>query len=461
MDQLEINSPYDGALIKKINFHQFADVDKALDRAYKLFQDRTLWLAVDKRKQILKKLQQLMAESAEELIITAAKEGGKPYQDSKVELERAINGIEIAAENIGQLTGAEIAMNQNAASAGKMAFTQREPIGVVAAVSAFNHPINLAVHQIITAFAAGCPVIFKPDLRTPLSGLHLERLIKKAGCPDDWVQVMILNNEDAEKLVTDSRVNFFTFIGSHKVGWYLRSKLAAGTRCALEHGGAAPVIVERDADVDKLIPAIAKGGFYHAGQVCVSVQRVFVHEEIAEELAERLAKDATNMKVGDPTKADTEVGPMIGEAEVERMKMWISEAEKAGAKILCGGEAIGKTCFEPTVLYNPPHDVKVSQQEIFGPIVCVYPYKDREKAIHQANALDMHFQAAVFTKDINIAMDTVDKLNANAVMVNEHTAFRVDWMPFGGRDASGIGMGGIPYSMHEMTRTKLMVINKS
>jgi len=242
------------------------------------------------------------------------------------------------------------------------------------------------------------------------------------------------------------------------VGWFLRSKVSPGTRCALEHGGAAPVIVDKDANISDMLPALTKGGFYHAGQVCVSVQRVFVHESIFNKVAEGLSQLASKLIVGNQMDPATEVGPLILPREVDRVEQWVNEAIAAGTKLLCGGKRISDTCYQPTVLLNPPMDVKVSTSEIFGPVVCVYSYTDRDKAIEIANSLDVHFQAAVFTENLDIALDCVKKLNATAVMVNDHTAFRVDWMPFGGRDASGIGMGGIQYSMHEMTREKLMVI---
>lgn len=239
------------------------------------------------------------------------------------------------------------------------------------------------------------------------------------------------------------------------------SKLVPGTRCALEHGGAAPVIVERDADFEAMLPLLAKGGFYHAGQVCVSVQRVFAHEKIAGELAGKLAHLAEELTTGDPLDDTTDIGPLILPKEVDRVEEWVKEAVEKGAELICGGGRISDTCYKPTVLLNPPDDALVSTQEIFGPVVCIYSYNDREKAIKQANELDVHFQAAVFTQDLDIVLDSVKKLNATAVMVNDHTAFRVDWMPFGGRDESGIGMGGIPHSMHDMTREKLMVIKSS
>jgi acyl-CoA reductase-like NAD-dependent aldehyde dehydrogenase len=216
--------------------------------------------------------------------------------------------------------------------------------------------------------------------------------------------------------------------------------------------------VEKDVQIKEIIPPLLKGGFYHAGQVCVSVQRVFVHERIFEKFADQFAEKAAKLKVGNQMDPKTEVGPLISPLEVDRVEEWVNEAIEGGAKLLTGGKRISDTCYQPTVLLNPPANAKVSKLEIFGPVVCIYSYSEREKAIEIANSLDLHFQASVFTKNLDIALDTVKKLNATAVMVNDHTAFRVDWMPFGGRDSSGIGMGGIPYSINEMTREKLMVI---
>tara|TARA_R110001592_G_scaffold89248_1_gene262609 strand:+ start:13639 stop:15024 length:1386 start_codon:yes stop_codon:yes gene_type:complete len=455
---LQITSPYDLSIIKEIPLVGKVEVEKALSKAYSLFQNQSKWIPAHERISILKRTTSIMNSRIDELTKTAAQEGGKPLVDSKIEVLRAINGVELAAEHIGQLKGEQIPMGLTKASENRLGFTTREPIGVVSSISAFNHPLNLIVHQVVTAVAAGCPVIVKPALTTPLSCLALVAILKEAGLPDGWCQVIICENETAELLVTDKRINYFSFIGSAKVGWYLKSKLAPGTRCALEHGGAAPVIVEKDADFKEMIPALLKGGFYHAGQVCVSVQRVFVHESICENVANKLAEMASKLVVGNQMDEKTEVGPLILPREVNRVEEWVNEAVTGGAKVLTGGKRISGTCYAPTVLLNPPLNAKVSKLEIFGPVVCVYSYFDRDKAIKIANSLDVHFQASVFTKNLDVALDCVKKLNATAVMVNDHTAFRVDWMPFGGRDASGFGMGGIQYSMHEMTREKLMVI---
>lgn len=455
---VKVLRPYDQSLIREIPMDSQEAVMAALGRAHRLFQDRSRWLAPYERIAILERAAALMQERVESLTQTALHEGGKPYVDSRTEVLRAIGGVKIAAETISRLGGEQVPMGLTEATRNRIAFTTREPVGVVVSLSAFNHPLNLVIHQTVTAFAAGCPVVIKPASTTPLSCLAFVALLKEAGMPDDWCQAVVCDNEAAEQLATDPRVGFLSFIGSSKVGWHLRSRLAPGTRCALEHGGAAPVIVDRNADFASMIPLLAKGGFYHAGQVCVSVQRVFVHEEDCEAISTALVAHAGKLRVGDPADEQTEVGPLILPREVDRVESWVNEAVSAGGQLLCGGERISDTCFQPTIILNPPDTAKVTNAEIFGPVVCIYTYSDLDDAIEAANSLDMHFQAAVFTRDLDVAIDSVRRLNATAVMVNDHTAFRADWMPFGGRDHSGLGMGGIPYSIHEMTRVKLMVV---
>ena len=461
MHSLKVSRPFDEALIKEIPMQDAADVENALQVAYGLFQDRSKWLPAWPRIAILEIVAEIMSGQVDELTRIAAEEGGKPCVDSRVEVLRAINGVKLAVEHIAQIKGEQIPMGLTESSVNRMAFTMREPIGVVASISAFNHPLNLIIHQVVPAIAVGSPVIIKPALTTPLSCLKFMEILAQAGLPDGWCQCLLCDNENSEKLVTDGRTNYLSFIGSAGVGWSLRSKLSPGTRCALEHGGAAPVIVEADADFEPMIDSLLKGGFYHAGQVCVSVQRVFAHENICMQVAEKLSAKARKLVVGDPLDEQTEVGPLILPREVDRVEAWVNEASQQGATVLCGGHRISDTCYAPTVLLNPPQDASVSRQEIFGPVVCVYTYQDRCDAIKRANALPYAFQASIFTKDLDTALDTVNQLNATAVMVNDHTAFRVDWMPFGGRDSSGIGMGGIQYSMHEMTREKLMVFKSA
>ena len=461
MNSIKVESPFDGKVLAEVGVLNKEDIDKALDLAREVYEDQELWLPKYERVAILEKTVEIMNSRIEELTQIAASEGGKPYMDSKVEVQRAINGVKLAIEHMGVFEGKEIAMGHTQSSANRMAYTMKEPIGVVAAISAFNHPLNLAVHQTVPAIAVGSPVIIKPSETTPMSAINFVEILYEAGLPKAWCQVVVCHREEAQYLATSSKIDYLTFIGSGAVGWFLNSQVSAGTRVGLEHGGVAPVIVEADADMQELIPALAKGGFYHAGQVCVSVQRVYVHESICDEVGSRLAEAAQKMIVGDPLDPKTEVGPLISHGEVDRVETWVNEAVEGGAKVLCGGKRISKSCYEPTVLLNPPRDAKVSTSEVFGPVVCVYAYSDIEEAFKAANSLEFSFQAAVFTKNIDTALHAVKRLNGTAVMVNDHTAFRVDWMPFGGAKASGLGLGGISYSMEEMSKEKLMVIKSS
>jgi acyl-CoA reductase-like NAD-dependent aldehyde dehydrogenase len=287
-----------------------------------------------------------MEGRVEELTRMAAEEGGKPYRDSKVEVLRAINGVKIAVAEMYNLRGEEIPMGMTAASLNRLAFTTREPIGVVLAISAFNHPLNLIIHQVIPAIATGCPVIVKPASTTPVSCFNLVSLLYQAGLPEEWCTALVCSRGLAEKMVADPRIGYVTFIGSHQVGWRLRSILAPGTRVALEHGGVAPVIVDASADISAIAPAIAKGGFYHAGQVCVSVQKVFAHESIARSLAEKLAGEASRMTVGDPLDPATDIGPLIAESEAVRVNEWIREAVTAGAELLTPPDEIQNSKFK-------------------------------------------------------------------------------------------------------------------
>lgn len=458
--RLDVTSPYDEKLIATCDLADENTVELALENAHLLFADRSRHLSLPERLSILEKTAQLMTEQFESLAISAAQEGGKPLLDSRIEVTRAIDGVKLCIESMRNCGGEVITMGANAASLNKTAFTRVEPIGVVVAVSAFNHPLNLIVHQVAPAVATGCPVIVKPAKKTPISCFRFVQILEEAGLPPCWCQALTIESSAlSTKLVTDPRVAFFSFIGSADVGWMLRSKLAPGTRCALEHGGVAPVIVAKDADIDKAVPKLVKGGFYHAGQVCVSVQRVFVHESIAQKVAQDLAKQAQLLKVGDPTHEATEVGPLIDPAEVTRVGHWVNEAVAEGAELICGGKPLSDTCFECTVLLNPPDSGRVSTKEVFGPVVCVYSYTDIDDAIARANSLPFSFQAAVFTKDIDTAMRVFSSINGSAVMVNEHTAFRVDWMPFAGLKNSGYGIGGIPHTIKDMQIEKMLVLN--
>ncbi len=457
-DTVDVLNPFNLEKIGSVAINIWEDVDAMLGVAHDLHRDRDGWLPAYQRIAILKETARLMSDRAEELAMLIASEGGKPLIDARVEVTRAIDGVELCIHEIGHMTGKEIPMDLTAAGSGRLAFTQREPIGVVVAASAFNHPLNLIVHQVAPAVATGCPVIIKPAMDTPLSCKTFVNILHQAGLPRNWCQFVTCQNEVAERMITDPRVGFFSFIGSARIGWMLRSKLAPGTRCALEHGGAAPVIVDETADIDAMIPLLSKGGFYHSGQVCVSVQRVFAPSNNAAEIARKLADAAAALQVGDARDPSVECGPLIRPGEVDRVEEWVNEAIEGGAKLVTGGKRLGPTTYAPTVLLNPPAEARVSTAEIFGPVVCVYSYDRIEQAYEVANSLPFAFQAAVFTNTLSTAMQSVQRLDATAVMVNDHTAFRVDWMPFAGRRRSGYNTGGIGYTMHDMTQDKMAVI---
>ncbi len=462
LNSLNITAPYDESTIATADVANAEAVESALATAHSMYQNKSSWLSKTQRIAILQKTASLMENDIEYLSVEAAREGGKPYLDSKVEVIRAIDSIRTCADVIKNNTGQEIPMRINPASENHLAITTHEPIGVVVAVSAFNHPLNLIAHQVGPAVAAGCPVIIKPTQDTPLSCFRLIDYLYQAGLPKEWCQSMLITDRGlATKLVTDSRVSFFSFIGSAKVGWMLNSKLAPGTRSALEHGGVAPVIIEPDADLDTTIPAVAKGGFYHAGQVCVSVQRIYCHRSTIENVTNQLKSIAEKLIVGDPTDKKTEVGPLIRPREVKRTHDWVTEAINEGAILITGGKIVDNNCYAPTILLNPAADSKVSTMEVFAPVICIYSYDNIDDAIASANSLPFSFQAAVFTKNIDIALKAYKQLNASAVMVNDHTAFRVDWMPFAGLKQSGLGVGGIPHTFHDMQIAKMLVVKSA
>lgn len=458
---LNVVQAFDRAPLADIETDDAAALERKLEAATRVCADRDGWLKPHQRVTILRKLAALMEGSSDHFARQIAREGGKPLRDAIVETNRAIDGVHNAADELRTFAGREIPMGLSAAAENRWAFTTREPIGVVAAISAFNHPLNLIVHQVAPAIAVGCPVIVKPAITTPLSCLDFVALVREAGLPEPLCQTFVVEDHQlAEKLVTDRRVAFLSFIGSATVGWALQAKLAPGTRSALEHGGAAPAIIDRSADLGKIIEPIVKGGFYHAGQVCVSAQRIFVHRKIADDFIQKLVNHVEGLHTGDPLLEDTEVGPLILPREAERVEQWMHEAVKGGATLAIGGARLSATSLQPAVLIDPAADAKISKQEVFGPVVAVYHYGDLDEAIARANSLPTAFQASVFAQDIDVAMRAADRLEASAVMINDPTAFRTDWMPFAGRKESGYGTGGIPYTMRDMTQEKMILLHK-
>jgi acyl-CoA reductase-like NAD-dependent aldehyde dehydrogenase len=454
MAELSVTNPWNGNEIARLPTLDGKQAQALLATAHARFTRRDGWLPPFQRIQILRNLHGLVEARFDDLVAEAAREGGKPWVDTEVEIRRGIEGIDVAIRELESLGGRQVPLGITPSSTGRMAFTYYEPRGIVLAISAFNHPFNLVIHQVVPAVAAGCPVIIKPALDTPLSARNVVNMLREAGLPDGWCSLCICDNNTTTELVADPRVAFLSFVGSAKVGWMLRSKLSPGAACVLEHGGRAPVLIRPTADLADAIPRLVKGGFYHAGQVCVSVQRVYVPREMVQEFAASFVTAVRDLKVGDPLDELTDVGPLIRPTEVDRVHRWVCEAIEAGAKLLCGGKPLGTTSYAPTVLLDPPEDIAITNQEIFGPVVCLYTYD----AVSRANQPDVFFQASVWTKDLDEAMDLGRRLDGMAVMVNDHTAFRVDWMPFGGHRSSGLGVGGIGYALRDLMLERMLVV---
>lgn len=454
---IAVHSPYDASVVGSVPTVDSAGMERAISVAAGVFQDRASWLPAHRRADILRAVSQRLETEAEEMAHLASSEGGKPISDSLVEVRRASITLRLCAEEATRCHGEQIPMDGSGAGEGRIAFTLREPIGVVAAISAFNHPCNLIAHQAGTALAAGCPVLVKPDPRTPLSCFALLEMLYDAGLPAEWATAVPCETQVAQELATSDRIGFLSFIGSAKVGWLLRSKLAPGVRCALEHGGIAPAIVDETVDIAKVVPPLVKAGYTHAGQVCVSLQRVFVHNSVRERFSQAFVAAVQALRVGNPLAPETEVGPIIDKPALQRIDTAVREAS---AFIACGGHALDHNCYAPTVLLNPPADATAMREEVFGPVVCVCGYDRLEEAVARANDERWAFQSAIFTQDVSRALETCRLLDAATVMINDHPAFRVDWMPFGGRRHSGLGVGGVAPSVREQTQGKLIVMRR-
>ena len=458
---LEVKSPWDNKHLENVPQNSEKEISDIIEKAYLISKKKGLDFKATKRIEVLQAFSNRIKENLKELATLAASEGGKPIKDSIIEIKRGADGVDSCIEVIKSEMGSVIPMGIDTASEDRIAFTQKEPIGLVLAISAFNHPFNLIIHQIIPAIASGCVVIVKPAEDTPLSCLKIVEMLYESGLPSDRCYfVMPESLELATKLVQDKRLDFFSFIGSSKVGWFLRTKLSAGTRCALEHGGIAPTFITRSAALDMCSKSLTRGAFYHAGQVCVSVQRIFVHKNILDDFIDLFTKDVSTLKLGNPLHKDTDVGPLIRKSEVERVDGWVQESINNGCELIIGGEKFSETSYKPSIVLNPKHNDKISQQEVFGPVACIYSYDNFQEALNLANSVNASFQSSIFTNEISELLDFYTKINASAVFHNDHTAFRVDWMPFAGLKESGHGVGGIKYTMHEMQTEKMLIMRK-
>ena len=451
----EVRSPYSGEVVGRVPKASAEEARRAVDAAEEAMREP---LPAHKRAEILVRVAGALGRRHEEVARLISDEAGKPLKAAKIEASRAMSTYTFSAVEARKLAGEVVPMDASQAGEGKLALTLRTPIGIVGAISPFNFPLNLVAHKIAPALAAGCAVVLKPASQTPLSALLLAELETEAGLPPGWLSVVVgPASELGDVLVEDERVKVITFTGSSDVGWKLRER-AARKRVNLELGNSTPVIVEADADLEAAASATAQHGFSFAGQSCISIQRVYVRREAYDRYLELLVPRVEELVVGDPAEAETDVGPVIDEDARDRILEWTEEARRAGADILTGGELDGEL-IRPTVITGAGLDLKVSCEEVFGPVVTVNPYDTVDEAIELANGTRYGLQAGIFTTNVQTAFQAAQELEFGGVTVNEAPTFRADQMPYGGVKDSGNTREGPAYSVREFTEQRVVVFD--
>jgi acyl-CoA reductase-like NAD-dependent aldehyde dehydrogenase len=410
------------------------------------------------RAEILARAAHLVEQRREDFARTIALEAGKPIKTARVEVARAVATLTFASIEARTLAGEVVPLSGAAAGAGKFAFTVREPIGVVGAITPFNFPLNLVCHKVAPAIAAGCAVVLKPASATPTTALKLAEVFMEADLPRGWLNVIPgSGSEVGNALVEHPNVPLISFTGSAEVGWDIRARVPH-KKVLLELGNSSPLLVLEDAQLEAAAQAVATHGFSHAGQSCISVQRVLVHESVAETFERLVVEKVTQLVVGDPLDEKTHVGPLITIADRDRVKTWIDEAVSAGARLLVGGEIEG-TLLKPTVLAEVTPEMKVFRKEVFGPVVGITRFQNLEEAVELANATEYGLQAGVFTGSIHTAFEMAKRLHFGGVLINEAPTYRTDQMPYGGVKCSGNTREGPHYAVREMTVEKLVILS--
>jgi acyl-CoA reductase-like NAD-dependent aldehyde dehydrogenase len=455
-ETIVVASPYDGRQIARVPACTPTEVDHAVAAAKAALADGPLpaW----RRAEILDRAAALLVERVDDLARIIAAEAAKPLKTARIEAKRAISTFAFAAVEARTLTGDMVAMDATDVGEGKLGFTLRLPIGVVGAISPFNFPLNLVAHKVAPAIAAGCPVVLKPASQTPLSALALaELLIDECGLPPGRLNVVTGSGSVVgNALVDHDDVAMITFTGSPEVGWGIRAR-APRKKVGLELGNNAPVILEPDGDWETAAQKISIAGFSHAGQSCISTQRIYAHESIAAEFTDALVAKVKTLKVGDPLDEATDVSSLISTAERDRVASWIDDAVAAGAMVATGGTVKGSV-VEPTVLTGVTPDMKVCSQEVFGPVVGIQTYTEVSHALQLANDTRFGLQAAIFTANLGLALRAARELDFGGVLVNEVPTYRTDQMPYGGVRDSGNTREGPHYAVHEMTEARLVTL---
>jgi glyceraldehyde-3-phosphate dehydrogenase (NADP+) len=455
--KLEVWDPQDNSLVDTVPLASVEDMKMAIAAAVTGFEYARK-MPVHERMTILNKAVSIIGDRHETLARNIAREGIKTIREARKEVTRAIEAMRISAEEARRITGETIPFDQIPGSEGRLGYFSREPIGVIGAITPFNDPLNLVAHKVGPALASGNSIIVKPDSKTPLSALLLAQAIDDAGLPPGILQVITGNGREVgDVLVTDPRVRMISFTGGLSTGKAIMRKVGL-KKVSMELGSNAPVIVLPDADMDLAVSANVSGAFWAAGQNCLHVQRLFVHNDIYSEFAARFVTEAEAYKVGDKLDENTDMGSLINETEAKRVEQMVNEALEAGAILLTGGERSG-TFYAPTVLENLTDSCTLAWEEIYGPVTILYRFSKLDEAIAQANDVDYGLQAGVFTRDLQKAFYTAARLDCGGVMINDSTDYRIDAMPFGGVKGSGLGREGIRYAIQEMTEPKVICIN--
>ena len=454
---LEVRSPYSGEVVARVARASADEARRAIDAAERAMEEP---LPAHKRAEILSRVAGYLGRRHDEIARMISDEAGKPMKAARLEATRAMSTYTFSAVEARKLAGDVVPMDASQSGEGKFAYTLRKPVGVVGAISPFNFPLNLVAHKIAPALAAGCAVVLKPASQTPLSALLLAELETEAGLPPGWLNVVVgPASEIGDVLVEDERVTLITFTGSGDVGWKLRER-AARKRVNLELGNATPVIVDADTDLERVAGSMAQHAFSYAGQSCISVQRIYVQRQSFEPFLERFVPLVEALRLGDPGDEETDVGPVIDDDARQRILSWIDEARSAGADILTGGDLDGDL-IRPTVIANAAPELKVSCEEVFGPVCTVIAYDSLEEAIELANGTRYGLQAGVFTNDLRTALRAASELEFGGVTVNEAPTFRADQMPYGGVKASGNTREGPAYAVREMTEERVVIVDLS
>lgn len=451
-----IRAPYDGRVLARVPVASRDDVDRAVAAAARAY--RTTRLTPFERYEILARASAIIRERADEFARTISDEAGKAMRDARIEARRAWQTFLLAAEEAKRIHGEGVPVEATPGSENRLAFTVREPIGVVCAITPFNAPLNQINHKVPTAIAAGNTVVLKPAERTPLSAIRLAETLEEAGLPKGILNLVLgPGGRIGDQLLEDQRFAAYSFTGSTDVGRRIREMVGL-RRTLLELGSNSATIVHRDADLERAAAAIVRGGYAYAGQICISVQRVLVHESVKEPLLGLLAAKVRALVVGDPGADETDVGPMISEDQARRAEAWIREAVEQGARLVVGGERNGPFIM-PAVLADVRPEMKVVCLEAFAPLLAVETYRTLDEAIASANESMYGLQAGVFTSSIDTAMYLARRIEVGGVIINDTSNYRVDQMPYGGVKNSGMGREGVRYAIEELTDAKLIVMN--